>query len=187
MPWRGTLPPTTSGGQSARAPISRKGATTRSIGRLDSEASPMSSDGKSWAASTPASRRIVVPELPQSSGPSAARRPFRPEPCTSEASACTPRARRHTAVDFTSAPGERPRRCEVPPASAPRMSARWEIDLSPGRLTSPSSLAALRTVAITTALSPSPSALESSALPRRSRSVAGRPPPGGAAAEPSRR
>ena len=40
----------------------------RRIGRRDSEASPTRVDKKGWAATTPASMRMVLPELPQSSG-----------------------------------------------------------------------------------------------------------------------
>ena len=41
---------------------------TRRIGRRDSDASPTSVAENGWPASTPASSRIVVPELPASSG-----------------------------------------------------------------------------------------------------------------------
>ena len=55
----------------------RSGPATRPIGRRDSDASPISrSNG--CAASTPASRRIVVPELPQSIGARRRREPGEP-------------------------------------------------------------------------------------------------------------
>ncbi len=48
------------------APISRSGSTIRPIGRRRSEASPSSTTNSERPASTPAARRAVVPELPQS-------------------------------------------------------------------------------------------------------------------------
>jgi len=50
------------------APICPSGTVIRAIGREDSEASPKSSDVNGWPASKPASRRMPVPELPQSMG-----------------------------------------------------------------------------------------------------------------------
>ena len=46
-----------------RAPISASGAATRSIGRCDSDASPTSRASPGIALTTPASRRIEVPEF----------------------------------------------------------------------------------------------------------------------------
>ena len=54
------------------APIRRSGSATRRIGRRVSEASPASSVSNGRPASSPISRRIVVPELPQSIGPAGA-------------------------------------------------------------------------------------------------------------------
>ncbi len=48
------------------APIARSGSTTRPIGRRRSEASPSSTADSGRPASSPATRRVVVPELPQS-------------------------------------------------------------------------------------------------------------------------
>ena len=59
------------------APIDRSGAATRSIGRLRRLASPTSALGNGAAARSPASSRIEVPELPQSSR----RRGLEPSPC----------------------------------------------------------------------------------------------------------
>ena len=181
MPCRPGPPPTRSGGQLARAPIRARGSTTLSIGRRLREASPPSSLSNGWAASRPASRRIVVPELPQSSGRAAARRPFMPEPRTRPASISTPSARRQAAVDATSAPADRPRTWLSPSAIAPSINARCEIDLSPGSRSSPSRRRARRTVAITW-----PSARARHAPPRTARPGAGRPRDGGEAA-PARR
>ena len=49
-------------------PCARAASMTRRIGRRDSDASPTSVAENGCPASTPASRRIVVPELPASSG-----------------------------------------------------------------------------------------------------------------------
>ncbi len=65
------------------APISRSGAATRSMGRVDRLASPMSTDRNGAAASVPATNRIVVPELPQSSGAPGSVKAERPSPSTS--------------------------------------------------------------------------------------------------------
>ena len=54
-PWKGVLKP-----------------KIRIMGRWFNESSPVSVVGKSWAAISPASRRIVVPLLPQFSGPAGA-------------------------------------------------------------------------------------------------------------------
>ncbi len=53
--------------RSTSAPMARSGSTTRAIGRRRSDASPSSVASQSLPASTPARRRMVVPELPQSS------------------------------------------------------------------------------------------------------------------------
>ena len=53
---------------SMRAPISPSGSMTRRMGRRESDSSPIMVAVKGWAARIPASMRIVVPELPASSG-----------------------------------------------------------------------------------------------------------------------
>ena len=79
-------PRTCSGGRqrsprpSTWAPIRVSGSATRSIGRAESESSPTSSVSQSKPATSPASRRMEVPELPQSRGPAAACSRPRP-PC----------------------------------------------------------------------------------------------------------
>ena len=170
MPLSVGPPPTLKGGHEARAPIRCRGSTTRSIGRRDSDSSPVSSLSNSCAASSPASSRIVVPELPQSRDAAAARKPRMPRPVICESWIETPRSRRHAAVDCTSAPGDRPRTWLSPDAMEPRMRARCEIDLSPGR--------AERTVAITA----SPSAPVPFWPPRTARPVGDHPIPDGAGA-----
>ncbi len=172
IPCNGTLPPTSSGGHEAFAPISRSGATTRSIGLVVSDSSPLSSEANPCAASNPASSLIVVPEFPQSSASADAWRPCMPTPRTTESSISTPSARMQPAVDLTSAPVDRPRTWLSPSAIEPRISARCEIDLSPGTVISPSRRRALLTVAITG--NPLSSAHGPSALPRKARRGAGR-------------
>ncbi len=50
------------------APMASRGLRMRSIGRRESEASPMRVNSPCWGASRPEIMRIVEPELPQSSG-----------------------------------------------------------------------------------------------------------------------
>ena len=105
-------------------PIAWSGRATRSMGRRRSEASPSSRWAPSTVATTPHRRRIVVPELPQSSAASLARSRSRP-PSTStmpsaRRSTRAPRVRTHTTVAATSAPSEHPEMVERPSASAER-------------------------------------------------------------------
>ena len=86
MPYSG--PPTISTGAwppvvETIAPISRSGAATRSIGRLDRLGSPVSTDRNGAAASVPANSRIEVPEFPQSSAVEGSVSAERPSPSTS--------------------------------------------------------------------------------------------------------
>ena len=62
-------PPTFNGRSDALPPIFASGTATRSIGRALRDSSPISVVSNGWPASRPASSLIVVPELPQSSGP----------------------------------------------------------------------------------------------------------------------
>ena len=84
---RSRAPSIVSGGRPSSdpmtAPMSVSGRITRFIGRRESEASPPITVRNSWAATTPASSRIVVPELPASSAPAAAVRPLSPRPSIS--------------------------------------------------------------------------------------------------------
>ena len=64
------------------APMRRSGSATRSMGRLRRESSPVSTVQKGWPASTPTSRRALVPELPQSITLSGSVRPLTPVPST---------------------------------------------------------------------------------------------------------
>ena len=65
-----------------RAPDAANGSVTRRIGRLDSDSSPNSVVWNRWPATRPHNSRIVVPELPQSSGAFGSVRPNRPTPWT---------------------------------------------------------------------------------------------------------
>ncbi len=124
-----------------RAPIWRKGVATRPIGRRVSDGSPSSLVSKGRPARRPHTRRIVVPELPQSSAISDGLRPSKPVPFTTafepETSTATPKARNAAAVEALSPPRPRPRISTVPSQSAPNSNARCEIDLSPGTLHAP--------------------------------------------------
>ncbi len=160
--------PTTSGGVMSAprrwpamlAPIARSGSATRAIGRPDSESSPTSVVAKRCPASKPHSNRIVVPELPQSTGPSGARMRSRPVPwmtnaapsrlpappaeAIAERAACS---RAMVAPSWTIAFAERPLSAPSPRPStrigvsdsSENSSARWPIDLSPGITTVPAS------------------------------------------------
>ena len=86
---------------STTAPIARSGSATRSIGRAARLSSPARRASNGAAASTPVSRRIVVPEFPQRNGPWGSTSPARPSPSTSRPSATRygdpqPRATRST-------------------------------------------------------------------------------------------
>jgi hypothetical protein len=114
-------PRTVSGGRSPGAasmvaPMRMSGAMTRRIGRRDNEASPTSVVVNGWAATTPLSMRIVLPELPQSSALDGGLRPPTPRPsmATTRGSPSrsagredtpAPRAARQASVAAQSAPG----------------------------------------------------------------------------------
>ncbi len=109
----------------------------RSIGRVRSDSSPVRVNVPSCAASRPDSRRISVPELPASTGPSGSRSPRSPTPrtrtrSTSSSSTSTPSARRASSVDSVSAALPKPAMRVSPSLTAPISAARCEIDLSPG-------------------------------------------------------
>ena len=103
----------------------------RRIGRRLSDASPMIVEANGRPARAPTSRRIVVPELPASSGASGARHAATPRPATvtvrspPEASGvsatATPSPRRQASVDPQSAPVEYPVMVDGPSAAAASM------------------------------------------------------------------
>ena len=92
----------------AAAPIDASGSSTRAIGRVRSESSPVSVVSNGSPAATPASSRIVVPLLPQSSGRSGSRNPSSPGLRTTTrppaSSKSTPQPRRQAIVLRQSAP-----------------------------------------------------------------------------------
>ena len=142
-------PPIASGGNPApldsmRAPIFAKGSITRRIGRFDSDSSPISVVSNVCPASRPASRRMPVPALPQSTGALGAFNPSMPTPCTTRSLALgvsmrTPICANARAVARMSSPSRNPLMCETPSASEANITARCEIDLSPGTRISPRS------------------------------------------------
>src|SRR5207302_1828715 len=81
--------------------------------------------------------------------PDAARRPRIPRPSILKSSISTPSDLMHEAVDCTSAPVDSPRTRLSPEAIEPNITARREMDLSPGTVIAPSSALAGATVAIT--------------------------------------
>jgi len=135
------------------------GWAMRSIGRRLRESSPVSRVEKLCPARMPSSRRIPVPELPMSSGPSGAWRPRRPTPWiasiisvperekragragsmlrTIPVSERAPMASTALSVLRVSPAKRKPVISVVPSAMAPSITARWEMDLSPGTETSP--------------------------------------------------
>ena len=107
------------------------------MGRRRSEASPSRVATAELPAMSPIMRRAVVPLFPQSitdDGDRSSTGPLtsRGSPASSEPIAEAPSARSAASVALTSAPGVNPRSRLVPSASGASMSARWQIDLSPG-------------------------------------------------------
>ena len=123
------------------APMRPSGSATLSMGRAERDSSPTSSVSHANPATSPASRRIDVPEFPHSSGPSARcsrpRPPWRTTVPSSWRSTPAPIAATAASEAATSAPSESPRTLDVPSARAPRRTARCEIDFSPGVRTDP--------------------------------------------------
>src|SRR5581483_1836014 len=149
MPRSPAEPRTTSGAWpsvvSTPAPIRRSGSAIRSIGRPESDASPRSVNSPSWPAATPARSRMSVPEFAQSTAPG--RSPRSPTPRTTSSSSATsststPSSRTASRVACVSPERPKPRTRVSPSPSAPRRTARWEIDLSPGTATWPTTATA---------------------------------------------
>ena len=135
-----------------RAPQAASGSVTRRIGRPRRLASPVITAKNGWLARMPQSSRAAVPELPMSSTSAGSISPPTPRPATRQAPgpSCitsAPRARMAAAVRSTSSPSSRPAITVSPTASAPNISARWLIDLSPGTRMVPESGAAGRAAA----------------------------------------
>ena len=110
------------------------------MGRPRREESPVKVAQRGKPAAAPMISRTPVPALPQSTTSAGSEKP--PWPCTRQRpsprrSTCAPKAAMAAAVRLTSSPSRRPSISVVPVARAPRMSDRWEIDLSPGARTRP--------------------------------------------------
>src|SRR5438067_12715438 len=89
--------------------------------------------------------RIAVPALPMSRGWSAPCRPCGPTPCTitcwsAGRSMRTPSACRARSVAWQSPPARNSVMSVTTRAIPPNIKARWEIDLSPGTVSSPAAL-----------------------------------------------
>ena len=120
-----------------RAPIRRIGSSIRFIGRRRSEASPSNVAVIGHPPAAPMTSRQPVPELPKSRAAAGAAKPPTPTPSTChfsspQRSTRAPSARIARAVLITSSPSRSPEITVRPTASAPMISARCEIDLSPG-------------------------------------------------------
>ena len=143
--FRGARPP---GRDRTPAPIFDRGSITRFMGLRDRDASPERTERKGRPARTPERRRMVVPELPQSRFRDG-RRHGRRRPSVffvldsgitifpAATRTGTPRAWRQPSVERQS-PDKRGRRItDRPGESAPRIMARWVMDLSGGGDTLP--------------------------------------------------
>ena len=95
----------------------------------------------------PIRSREVVPEFPQSMGPSGCLGPSAPHPVTPPANVPSiwrsketfaPKAETAPMVERTSAESRTPVKREVPSAIAAKSTARWDMDLSPGTRAAPS-------------------------------------------------
>ena len=111
--------------------------STRSIGRRESEASPMKCGldrmARDQAHQQPRrSAAIAHVERRFAAGAGRRCRRRRRSSCRRRARSATPIARSAAAVDSTSLPSQRPSIRLRPTAIAASISARWEIDLSPG-------------------------------------------------------
>ena len=151
MPCSASLPSMTIGACPSSVvtspPMRRSGSAMRSIGRVRSDSSPVSSNRPCWPASTPASSRINVPAFAQSIGPPGARNPRNPTPCTRSSSSpssstSTPSARIALTVAIVSSERPKPLTCVSPSPIPPSSTERCEIDLSPGTATCPTTATA---------------------------------------------
>ena len=120
------------------------------MGRFFKNSSPVKTARSGWPATTPIIRRAPVPELPKSSAEAGSISPPSPAPVTiqlpSRFSTSAPSACRARAVHKMSSDSSSPEISVRPSASAPRIKARCEMDLSPGTWTVPCNAPALREV-----------------------------------------
>ena len=111
------------------------------IGRELKELSPKSWDENGWLASTPESSLIVVPLFPQFSATGGlVRTPPLIDTSLPDRVIRTPSCCRQERVEAQSAAVEKFEIFDTPGANDVMIAARWEIDLSPGRLSFPSIL-----------------------------------------------
>ena len=121
-----------------RAPIRRSGAATRSIGRRDSEESPVKAAAIGWRgdeAHQQPRRSAAIAHVERAARAGAGRR--LPTPSTVQAAAVAGRSARPSPAARRRWRGRRRRRDSPsirlrPRAMAAQIRARWEIDLSPG-------------------------------------------------------
>src|SRR3954464_9051336 len=107
------------------------------MGRERKLASPVKVALMGVVAIAPITRREPVPELPKSSSDLGLFQRPTPVPITRQrprpsAVSSAPKPRRAPAVEWTSPDSSRPVMRVSPSARAPRIRARWEMDLSPG-------------------------------------------------------
>jgi hypothetical protein len=124
-------------GPSIVAPIVESGMTTRPIGRFLKLSSPVMTEKKDVPASTPHISLAAVPEFPKSRMSSGSCRQSNPglSIWTEEGSGCqtwTPRRENAERVRRQSSEGRNPVMLVLPEAIPPKMTERWETDLSPG-------------------------------------------------------
>ena len=113
----------------------------RFIGLEFKESSPDNVVAKFCPDKIPEIRRVVVPLFPTFKVEAGALSPRSPLPCTRMQdgfrSISTPILRKQSMVDRQSAPSRKWVIFVDPLAREPNMTARWEMDLSPGTVSSP--------------------------------------------------
>ncbi|CJB69106.1 Uncharacterised protein [Streptococcus pneumoniae] len=118
------------------APICFNGFVTRFIGLFAIDSSPCTQEKNGVLANIPDINRIVVPELPTSNTAFGSCKPSNPLPTTVTSSPfcviSTPISLKHEIVLKQSAPGKKPLIVVFPSAIEPNITARCEMDLSPG-------------------------------------------------------
>src|SRR5512134_860725 len=123
------------------APIRLSGLMIRFMGRERRESSPVSTEKKGFAERTPVSRRIVVPEFPQSITSGASVRPCSPLPWITSvsplSSICMPSALNASMVLSVSWARRKFLTTPLPLAMEENMTALWDMDLSGGGVISP--------------------------------------------------